>query len=315
MNRQLQIELWSECRCSRCKFCNLVLSSEMRGDGIHNNPNIPLTAEQKIEYIKRGIEYLFKAKWEFYDQLLLRGGEIFNSYPSAIVPYWTQFITEISKLIKNGTIKKLFLITSLKYDFKDSLLELTLQLLEDSGVDITEQVMIGTSWDAKFRFTETSARQWTSTREVLRLRHVPVHITSILMQSFIDMYFTRSRDILELMDGEFDFIAPQGKPELLHLDGFFPNRNDCIKFLLELKNSDKYHGIFNRLNHQNHRRAESIYFTEDKRLCIRDLASYETILPGEVEKRLDCGHPLEYACYNDSDACFLCDLKALDKMV
>ena len=107
MNRQLQIELWSECRCTRCKFCNLVLSSELRGDGLHNNPNIILSPESKVEYIKRGIECLKNTNWALYDQLLLRGGEVFNQYPTAIVPYWNEFISIIADLLECGVLQKL----------------------------------------------------------------------------------------------------------------------------------------------------------------------------------------------------------------
>ena len=315
MNRQLQIELWSECKCTRCKFCNLVLSSELRGDGLHNNPNILLSPENKIEYIKRGIECLKNTNWILYDQLLLRGGEIFNQYPTAIVPYWNEFISIIADLVESDILKKLFIITSLKYEYHNSLLELTLYSLKEFGINIQEKVMVGTSWDAKYRFNDTSLKNWHDCMHILKCKGIETHITSILTQAFIDEYRKGNSEVLEFMKGEFDFIAAQGKPELLHLDGFFPKREDCIKFLLELKNSPTLHGIWNRLNHQEERRAESIYFTEDRRLQVRDLANYSITLPGEREDRLPCGHPVEYANYVDSDACFLCDLNAISKMV
>lgn len=315
MNKQLQIELWPECRCIRCKFCNLVLSSELRGDGTHNNPNIVLSPEQKVEYIKRGIDCLKNANWSLYDQLFLRGGEVFNQYPTAIVPYWNEFMCIIAELLKSGILKKLFIITSLKYEYYNSLLELTLHSLEGLGIDITKQVMIGTSWDAKHRFTDTSLKNWHTCMDILKLKGIETHITSILTQSFIDAFNSDSKTVLDMMNDRFDFIPAQGKPELLSLEGFFPRRNSCLAFLLKLKNSQKYNGIFYRMLHQDYRRAESIYFTEDNELQTRDLKDYSTILPGEMEIRLECGHTSEYANYADSDACFLCDLKTISKMV
>ena len=315
MNKQLQIELWPECRCTRCKFCNLVLSSELRGDGSHNNPNIILTSEQKIEYIKRGINCLKNADWTLYNQLFLRGGEVFNQYPTAIVPYWTEFISIIADLLESGVLQKLFLITSLKYEYNNSLLELTLYSLEGLGINIQEKVMIGTSWDVKYRFTDTSLKNWHNCMHILKYKGIETHITSILTQSFIDEFNNNSKEVLELMTDRFDFIPAQGKPELLSLDAFLPKRSSCLAFLLKLKNSPKYSGIFYRMLHQDYRRAESIYFTEDNELQTRDLKDYSTILPGEMETRLECGHTSEYANYADSDACFLCDLNAISKMV
>ena len=315
MNKQLQIELWPECKCTRCKFCNLVLSSELRGDGTHNNPNIRLTPEQKIQYIKRGIDYLDKADWSLYDQLFIRGGEVFNEYSDAIVPYWIEFINKISDLIKDGTITNLFLITSLKFSKEKSLLQLTIYLLENNGIDISKNILIGTSWDAKYRFDKKSEENWHSWMNWLHTKNIKTHITSILTQAFIDEYYAQNKFVMNIMKDGFDFIAAQGKPELLHLDGFFPKRQDCIKFLLELKNSPVYSGVFYRLLHQDYRRAESIYFAEDEELQTRDLKDYSTILPGEMETKLKCGHPSEYSNYVDSEACFLCDLKVLEQMV
>ena len=73
MNRQVQIELWPECKCNRCKFCNLVLSSEMRGNGQHSNPNIILSPSQKEVFLDRAIEFTYNVDWSLYDMLLIRG--------------------------------------------------------------------------------------------------------------------------------------------------------------------------------------------------------------------------------------------------
>lgn len=310
MNRQIQIELWPECRCNRCKFCNLVLSSELRGDRSQTNPNILLSPSEKEVYIDRAIKFTYDIDWSQYDMLLIRGGEVFNEYDISIVSKYKIFIKRISELVKDGILKKVFLITSLKYPYEQSLLKLTFDEFKCNNIDIQENILIGTSWDIKYRFTEKSLEWWKSNINKLDLLGVPVHITSILTQSFIDEFFINNKDVLYAMSRNFDFIAAQGKPELLFLDGFFPKRKDCMNFLLHLKNS-KYNPIWYRLLHQNYRRAESIFFTEHNRLQIRDLKTYQIVLKEDDQEVLKCGHPKEYANYVDSDACFLCDINTI----
>lgn len=313
MNKQLQIELWPECRCNRCDFCNLVLSSELRGDGLQSNPNIILSPEKKNVFIERAIYFLDTVDWSLYDTLLIRGGEVFNHFDKSILPLYGCFIQKISSLIKEGEIKKLFLITSLKYPFEYSLLHATLDMLLMSGIDVSEKVLVGTSWDVRYRFTEKSLSYWKENIKILDEKSIPIHITSILTQSFIEGFLKESQDIIDVMDRDFDFIAAQGKPELLHLEKFFPNRKDCMDFLIRLKDS-KYNPIWYRLLHQNHRRAESIFFTEHDNLQIRDLENFKTVLEKDSAGVLKCGHPIDYANYADSDACFLCDLATISRM-
>lgn len=311
MNKQIQIELWPECRCNRCKFCNLVLSSEMRGDGSHSNPNIILKSSDKNEYLKKAISYFEKIDWSKYDMLLLRGGEIFNDYDSNILTYYDIFLEKIINKIKEKNIHKLFLITSLKYFYDTSLLKYTIDKLENNNIDITNKILIGTSWDIKYRFNNESLYNWNQNINILSEKSIQFHITSILTQAFIDEFHNKNTDILKIMNYDFDFIPAQGKPELLFLKDFFPKRKDCINFLSELKNNNIYYPIWYRLLHQNHRRAETIYFTEHDSLQMRDLETYKSVLSGDDQKILKCGHPKEYANYVDGDACFLCDLKIL----
>lgn len=315
MNRQLQIELWPECRCSRCAFCNLVLSSNLRGDGSTCNPNKILSPFEKLYYINKASDFLDTVDWSKYDELFIRGGEVFNDYDKSLESIFSIFIEKIAVLIKNETIKKLFLITSLKYKYTNSLLKFTLELLERFNIDVTSKIMIGTSWDNRYRFNPTSSEYWNNNINILDNKSIPIHITSILTQSFIDGYYNKDKDILNLMNRNFDFIPAQGKPELLYLDGFFPKRNDCIKFLSELQNHPSYISIFYRLLHQDYRRAETIYFTEYDDLQIRDLKNYTNVLNLDSSEVAKCNHPKEYSNYVDSDACFLCDINTLKKVV
>ncbi|OUO53310.1 hypothetical protein B5F76_05900 [Desulfovibrio sp. An276] len=313
MNRQLQIELWPECRCTRCRFCNLVLTSEMRGNGLQSNPNIILAPAEKIVFLDRAIFFLDNMNWSLYDTLLVRGGEVFNDYDEAIAPKFTTLMEKISGFVNDGRVKKVFLITSLKYPFEHSLLQLAFKVFRHCGVDVREKVLVGTSWDAKYRFTNNSLGYWKENMAYLDAHGIPVHITSILTQALIEGFFAKDSNVLEAMNRDFDFIAAQGKPELLFLEKFFPVRDDCLKFLVQLKNS-KYSPIWYRLLHQDYRRAESIYFTEQEALRTRDLATYKTVLADDNQEVLKCGHPKEYANYVDSDACFLCDLEKISRM-
>ena len=310
MNRQLQIELWPECRCDRCKFCNLVLSSEMRGDGTHSNPNVLLSPEKKEIFIDNAIKFTYEADWKLYDELLIRGGEVFNDYDPIITDKFSAFVDRISELIKTNVIKKVFLITSLKFPYETSLLKYIIEKLQENNINLKENVLIGTSWDIKYRFTKKSLNYWNENIKILDEQNIPVHITSILTQAFINGFFENNPEVLNVMSRDFDFIAAQGKPELLFLNDFFPKRKDCIKFLTYLQNTE-YYPIWYRLLHQNHRRAESIYFTEYSKMQIRDLETYNSVLEYDTQGVLKCGHPKEYANYVDSDACFLCDINTI----
>lgn len=312
MNKQLQIELWAECRCNRCSFCNLELSAQ-RSKKLgkeENSPSDLVPNSIKIKYLENGIEYLKTVDWNNYDTLLLRGGEIFNSYDEEITDTFNVFIENISELIKEGKLKKVFLITSLKYPYKTSLLKLTLELFLKNHVDITKSVLVGTSWDPVYRFTKRSLEYWNKNIEILNKKRVPVHITSILTQKFIDLFFSHDKDVLRIMDMDFDFIPAQGKPELLKLKDFFPKRNDCLRFLITLQQT-KYAGIWYRLLHQDYRRAESIFFTKLNKLQTRDLATFHSVLEDDIQDVLPCQHPTEYANYEDSDKCFICDVERI----
>lgn len=315
MNSQIQIELWAECRCTRCKFCNLVLSSELRGDGSYTNPNKLLSPEEKLSYIEKAIAYLDTIDWDKYDILLLRGGEILNDFPELILDKVHEFIQHIAELVKAGKIKKVFLVTGLKYPYETSLLKQVLCFFESEGVDITKKLMVGTSWDSQYRFMDKSYAYWKDNITQLEAKNVEIHVTSILTEDFINKFWANDKTVLALMHGNFDFIAPQGKPELLGLKDFFPRRANCLKFLNTLRRTPELYPIWKRLLHQNYRRAESIYFVEREELQTRDLENYSKVFKGDNDKMSECGHPVEYCCYQDSDACFLCDINMLDTLV
>ena len=249
--------------------------------------------------------------WSFYEFLTLRGGEIFNDYPEEIVPIWVRFLEDISDLVKEEKIKKIFLISSLKYPWETSLLKFTLDKLDGLGVNIKKQTMVGTSWDVKYRFPGQSLEWWNDNVNHLKELGVGYHVTTILTQAFIDAFYAKNQTVLDLMTGEFDFIAAQGKPELLHLKEFFPRRADCLRFLMDLK-SAPYRPIWERLLHQEARRAETICFTELGNIQTRDLANFTTVFNEDQQGTMACGHPKEFDNYLDSDACFLCDLKKLE---
>lgn len=312
MNRQLQIELWPECRCNRCSFCNLALGSVIRGTGEENNPNRFLSSKEKKPFLEKALTFLSKVDWSNYDTLLIRGGEVFNDYEESLLESYTPFIESISRLLVSGTLKKVFLITSLKYEYAGSLLQYTLDTLQPK-VDICNKVLVGTSWDKKYRFTSTSLTNWKTNIDILDSKNIPVHITSILTQAFIEGFNENDKDVLAIMDRDFDFIAAQGKPELLKLDKFFPKRKDCLLFLSQLNNSIKYTSILTRLFSQHVRRAESIYFTETDIFSIRDLKQYSYCVDEEEYNKPNpkCGHPMDYCNYADSEACFICDIRTL----
>lgn len=310
MNKILQIELWPECTCNRCKFCNLVLASELRGKGSRSNPNITLTGEEKNVFIDRAISFLPTVDWNLYDTLLLRGGEVFNGYSAIMVPGILKFLEEIANLIQAKKVKRVFLVTSLKYPMEGSLLKFTLAHLSMLGVNLETQILVGTSWDVNHRFIKESLANWHNNISILDRKKIPVHITSILTQALIEGFFSKNPDVMNVMSRDFDLIPAQGKPELLHLEKFFPLRKDCMQFLLAIKDS-VYHPIWNRLLSQNARRAESIFFTEHNHMQVRDLKNYKSVLAYEPQAALSCGHPKEYNNYADSDACFLCDVSTV----
>ena len=309
MNDQIQIELWPECRCFRCKFCNLVVSSEMRGDGDVCNPNKLLSPLEKDAYLERAIAFFDTIDWNQYKRLLIRGGEVFNDYDPLILKNVSILVQKIANAIKSGKIRHLILVTSLKYQYETSLLKTILELLEEYGIETQYYVIIGTSWDCKYRFNDSALKNWHRNWAILSSKYIPIHITTILTQALIDGFFNNDKTIHNIMTYDFDLIPAQGKPELLYLKDFFPKRKDCLKFLAKLQTN--YSSIWYNLLHQNYRRAETIFFTGLNELQTRDLETFHSVLPNDPQGILPCGHPRDYANYVDSDACFLCDLEKL----
>jgi len=314
MREQFQLELWAECRTNRCKFCNLMLDKSLINGplGKFSDPNMILKADQKVEIINRAIDYLPSIDWGKFDKLTIRGGEVFNDYDINYLKSFDLLLWNIIDLIKQGKIKKCYLVTGLKYRFKNSLLEHSLNYFQD----FKKFILVGASWDLYNRFFNDDEQIWWENINIIKSMDISIHITTILTQYFINAYNANDKKVFQILDtfddDQFDFIAAYGKTKL-NLDNFFCKRNDFLKFWCGIIKHQKYKNIWERFLNQSYRRASHIYFAATDELQIRDLKNYTFAFEGESFGHLVCGHPDQYANYEDSNKCMLCDIFNLQK--
>lgn len=122
MNKQLQIELWAECRCNRCSFCNLELSAQ-RSKKLgkeENSPSDLVPNSIKIKYLENGIEYLKTVDWNNYDTLLLRGGEILTVMMRKSLIRLTFLLKVSANWLRKANSKRYFLLLLLSIRIKQA---------------------------------------------------------------------------------------------------------------------------------------------------------------------------------------------------
>lgn len=221
MHTFLQFELWKDCN-NKCKFCF--------------NDNSTTSIKSKLDRL----DFVF-SKLSHLDKNIKRigfiGGEFFDGQLKDDL-LLVKFISLLNEALNNPQIEQVLITTSLIY--KDTQwLSYVLHYL----VNI-DKIMICTSWDTKYRF-HTIEDEMTWEKNVKWIHemfpnikvHVEIcptqwHIEDVLNNKFnikkFEEYHNVRVDYTDLNSGfnykdKYDFQN--------HVPGFFPKRNDFLKFL------------------------------------------------------------------------------------
>lgn len=303
----LQLEFWNECKENRCKFCSLTYTSP---EDMVLNPDRLRTPEEKLFIIKKHLGYLPTIDWNMFDQISFQGGEIMNGYDEFWLPAYNTLIQRMMDLMQEGKLKKLYLITSMKYKYEGSLLEFTLQKFRERGFG-AEHLMVGTSYDIKYRFTEETERNWWTNLGKVKRMGFNVHCTTILSQFLIEAYMSgekRMQRILKLFPGRlFDLIGTIGNRHSTQMPpDFLPKRASFMRFCKFLMQNN--FPLWERFADQSGRRATHVYRPHTDFIIWRDLKHHRG---NEPEILAPCGHFIYCHSYADHDGCWACDVERL----
>lgn len=304
----IQFEFWNECKENRCKFCSLAYTAN---DDNVCDPNRIRTPEEKRFIINQHINYLANLDWNKFDQISFQGGEIMNGYSLEYIKEYDTLISNIIQNMEKNRLKKLYLITSLKFPYENSLLEYTQRKFRENG--FIDNLMIGTSWDLKYRFTPETERIWWTNLGKVKRGGSSVHCTTILSQFFIEAYMNNDpivQRIMKIFPGRlFDLIGTIGDRHSPMLPpDFLPKRSSFLSFCLFLIKNN--YPLWRRHADQSGRRATHVYRPITDSIIWRDVKNHTS---NDLDLLSPCGHFVYCRSYSDSDECYACDMiKLLD---
>lgn len=303
----LQLEFWNECKENRCKFCSLTYTSP---DDKSLNPDWIRPPKEKLFILQTHIDYLNQVDLEVFDQISFQGGEIMNQYDESWLPTYDLLLDKIISLMNEKKVRRLFLITSLKFKYEGSLLEYTINKFKKANLD-ENYLMVGTSYDIKYRFTKESERNWWINLGKIKRNGYRVHCTSILSQFFIDAYLSNDKRVARLLkifpDRLFDLIGTIGDRNSPQMpEDFLPKRKSFMEFCRYIMKTNV--PLWNRFSDQSGRRATNVFRPYTKTIIWRDLRHH---CSNEKSILAPCGHFIYCHSYSDSDGCWACDIERL----
>ncbi len=304
----IQFEFWNECKESRCAFCSLAYTSN--GDNTCD-PNRFRSPAEKKSILEQILGHLPTIDWNQFDEVSFQGGEIMNGYDQEWLPTYERLLDELILLMQEDKLKKLYPITSLKFRYEGSLLQFTLEKFKAAG--FIDRVMVGTSYDIKYRFTKENEREWWINLGKVKRMGCKVHCTTILSQFLIEAYMGGDKRIIRMLKvfpGRLlDLIGTIGDRHSLMLPGdFLPKRSSFMAFCFFLMKSN--FPLWDRFADQSGRRATNVYRPIQDMTVWRDVKNHTS---HDKELLAPCGHFVYCRSYADSDECYACDiLKILD---
>lgn len=304
----IQFEFWNECRENRCGFCSLAYTAN---DDNTCDPERLRSGSEKRAIIEKILEHLPTINWNQFDEISFQGGEIMNGYDPEYLPAYNELIDRLLEHIQAGRLRKLYLITSLKYKYEGSLLQFTLEKFAKAGR--MDNLMVGTSYDIKYRFTKENEREWWINLGKVKRMGCKIHCTTILSEFFINAYLNNDKRIvrmLKVFPGRLlDLIGTIGDRHSLMLPhDFLPKRSSFMKFCFFIMQNN--FPLWNRFADQSGRRATNVYRPLYDTTIWRDVKHHTS---NDKELLAPCGHFVYCRSYSDSDECYACDiLKMLD---
>lgn len=308
----IQFELWQECNNS-CDFCFL------------GEENKKTTKDIKIQSLQRVLKILQSEEvMSEYNTVGFIGGEFFQGQlnDKEVRSCFFDVIKKTAELYNANKIRQVWIPATLNIGNQDDLYE-ALKLFKN-----WDQVWIITSWDTMGRFkTRKMIDTWDFHMKKLRTTYpgIKFNITTILTGDFIEKYLNNSISLKKLMNDysaclffkQCGIIANKSHQDTIEkqtigkiesnkiLPNFFPTRSQFLKFLAKVKHQES-EDVWNRICNVKYR-ADKLYRNfndggihiaeryKDKKADVSDSVITE------------CGHPMVYRAYIDSDACVMCD--------
>lgn len=334
--KSLQFELWEECN-SKCKYCYLGENNICTPD------HLKLKAiKDAYEFISdpakiKSYNVISYIGGEFF-QGQLNTPEIKSNF--------LKLMEKTADLQIENQIKEFWLMCTLTIGDQKDLYEI-LQFLNNKYIEanrpeLIEQVWLVTSYDTIGRFhSEKMHENWSY--HMLHIHElypgIKFNTCMILTQDLIIKYLNNKFSFSEYQQKynsslffkqpspgatkiEDETISPLSKEGRRlaktimekKLPGFFPKRETFLQFLIKFKSEhpELYSHLFNIQY-----RADDLYrnFNDEEdghrmQYNHRNKENISEMTEGDPDQHLindQCGHPLDYAAYIDSDACFICD--------
>lgn len=333
--KSLQFELWHQCN-QKCVFC------------YNANSNTFTPTELKIKALDDAYDFLSDNKKMIpYNTVSYIGGEFFQGQldTDEVKNKFFRLIQKTAELQISGKIREVWIMCTLTIGSQKDLytsLDIMKKIYIQAGKpELMNQVWLVTSYDTIGRFHLPKMQEnWSNNMLNLHEKYPTLNFNTctILTQDIITKYLNGEFSFNDFMNKYhtsmfFKQPSPGGiKPihenlskieqymeakQLMEkrLPGFFPKREDFLKFLIKFKEDcpglyDKLFNIIYRaddlyrnfnesddnhrmqLNHRNkHTRNE---LNEKEGNCLEFLTA-------------KCGHQLNYCAYIDSDECVICD--------
>lgn len=195
MSKFLQYELHKECN-NGCGFCF--------------NKNQPKL--NKFERIRMVHHDVFNGSTDEYTDLGFIGGELFD--PSLYVKDERNALIELwhtaCRQVKHGKLKRLLITSALMMDDCSLLFEV-LKIAEH--YQVIDKVLLCTSWDKMYRFSDRTLKLWQSTMRALHELHpsLMLHVEMIMTGCLVD-YILEAPNFVSNFEKEYnctvDFIQP-----------------------------------------------------------------------------------------------------------
>ena len=334
--KSLQFELWESCN-NHCKFCYL------------GENNLFTPVRLKIKAVEDAYNFISDPeKMVSYNTLSYLGGEFFQGQLETpeLKEKFFKLMKKTAELQVSGQIREFWLLCTLtignQKDLYDSLDIMNNEYIKAGKPELMEQVWIVTSYDTIGRFhTQKMEDNWKFHMKNLYETYPGIKFNTcmILTQDLITKYLNDEFSFHEyekIYHSALFFKQPSpGSTKIPNKDihswsvegrriakqimekalpGFFPKREDFLKFLIKFKQDcpELYDHLFN-INY----RADDLYRNmndeeEGHRMQYnhRNKKNLSEIAEGDPtlnEINTKCGHLLNYTAYLDSDECCLCD--------
>lgn len=229
MHTFLQFELWKDCN-NKCKFC------------FNDNSKTDVKSKiERLDFVSKELETLNGN----IKKVGFIGGEFFDNQLDDDL-LLNKFISLLNTALSNKQIEQVLITTSLIYE-NTKWLSYVLHYLIN-----TEKLMICTSWDTKYRFhTQKDELIWENNVKWLHTAypqinvHVEIcptqwHIDDVLNNKFnikeFEKYYNVVVDYTDLNSG-FNYKDKYSFQK--DVPGFFPKRDDFLKFLQKVYIEDQ----------------------------------------------------------------------------